>query len=67
MPFFTTSQPSLGSVPQIARGICGDDAVVAYAESGASAKVTRLRGTTWSSPEALTGSSGAGVVGIATR
>jgi hypothetical protein len=66
-PFFTSAQPSLDSTPQIARGICGDDAVVAYAESGASAKVTRLRGTTWSSPEPITGSSGAGVVGIATR
>ncbi len=66
-PFFTSAQPSLNGIPQVARGICGDDAVVAYAESGASAKVTRLRGSSWSTPEALTGTSGAGEVGIATR
>ncbi|MDB4995479.1 MAG: Tetratricopeptide 2 repeat protein [Myxococcaceae bacterium] len=66
-PFFTSAQPSLNGIPQVARGICGDDAVVAYAEASASAKVTRLRGSSWSTPEALTGSSGAGEVGIATR
>ncbi len=66
-PFFAGGQPTLNAKPELARGICGDDAVAVYPEAGAGAKVTRLRGTTWGAPTALPSASGATDVGIATR
>jgi hypothetical protein len=60
------SNPKLPSPPVVAAGVCGDDAVAAYAQGG-SAFVTRLRGSTWSAPETVTGVTGAANVGIATH
>lgn len=56
---------TVDSAPAVARGVCGDDAVVAYAQGGA-IKATRLRGTTWTSAESVTGASGTRVA-IATK
>jgi hypothetical protein len=51
--------------PAIAKGVCGDDAIVVYGSAGQT-KATRLRGTTWAAPEAVTGAAGARVA-VATR
>jgi hypothetical protein len=57
--------PVVDSTPAVARGVCGDDAVVVYASSGA-ILARRLRGTTWSAAESIGGISGSRV-GVATR
>ena len=53
------------SAPAVARGVCGDDAIVVFPTSG-SVKATRLRGTTWTAPAFVTGASGTRVA-VATR
>jgi hypothetical protein len=56
---------SVDSRPAVAKGVCGDDAIAAFA-SGGVVKVVRLRGGTWSAPEVVSGTSGSRVA-IATR
>lgn len=56
---------SVDSAPAVARGVCGDDAIVVYASAG-QVKATRLRGTTWTSPETVSGASGSRVA-VATK
>ena len=56
---------AVDSTPAVAKGVCGDDAVVAYA-SGGVVRVTRLRGTTWTSSESAGTASGRRVA-IATK
>lgn len=58
--------PTLAAPPSIASGVCGDDAVAAYATGGV-VNVVRLSGTTWSSPAAIGGASNMKYVAIATR
>ena len=63
------SQPfaaaNVDSAPAVASGVCGDDAIAAYA-SGGRIFVTRLRGTTWTAPVVVAGLAGTKVA-IATR
>jgi hypothetical protein len=56
---------AVDSAPAVARGVCGDDAIVVYASAG-QVKATRLRGTTWTTAETVTGTSGARVA-VATK
>jgi hypothetical protein len=56
---------AVDSAPAIARGVCGDDAIVVYASAG-QVKATRLRGTTWTASETVTGASGSRVA-VATK
>jgi hypothetical protein len=56
---------AVDSAPAVARGVCGDDAIVVYASAG-QVKATRLRGTTWTAAEPVTGTSGARVA-VATK
>ena len=56
---------TVDSAPAVARGICGDVAIAVFADAG-QVKASRLRGTTWTVPEAVTGASGSRVA-IATR
>lgn len=56
---------AVDSAPAVARGVCGDDAVVVFASSG-QVKATRLRGSTWTTAETVTGTSGARVA-VATK
>jgi hypothetical protein len=56
---------SVDSAPAVAKGVCGDDAIVVFASSG-QVKATRLRSGTWSTPESVSGASGARVA-VATR
>lgn len=57
--------PAVDSAPAIARGVCGDLAVAAYA-TGGTVSVTRLRGTSWSAPVVVPGLTGSRVA-IATK
>lgn len=56
---------AVDSAPAVAKGVCGDDAIVVYA-SGGQVKATRLRGTAWTAPEVVTGATGARVA-VATK
>lgn len=56
---------AVDSAPAVARGVCGDDAIVVYASAG-QVKATRLRGTTWTAAESVTGASGSRVA-VATK
>lgn len=65
---WTPAQPIGGAVtstPAIAKGVCGDAAVIAFAQAGA-IKVTRLRGASWSTPETVPNAVGS-YVAVATR
>ena len=61
------SAPLVESAPAIAPGVCGDDAVVAYAGTGGAVNVTRFAGGSFGAAATVTGTSGAKYVGIATR
>jgi hypothetical protein len=60
-----TGGVSVDSTPRPAKGVCGDDGVIAFA-SGGQVKVVRLRGSTLTAPELVSGASGSRVA-IATR
>lgn len=61
------SGSTLASVPRVAAGICGDDAVATFVLTGGGVKVVRLRGTTWSTEEAVGSISAARFAAVATR
>jgi hypothetical protein len=61
------ANPSVDSLPSVAAGVCGADAVAAYVESGVGVKVTQLSSGMWSSPESVPMSSSAKYVAVATR
>jgi len=61
-----STMPTLAAPPAIASGVCGDDAVAAYATGGV-VNVVRLVGTTWGSPTVISGTSGMKYAAIATR
>jgi len=56
---------AVDSTPAVARGVCGDDAVVAFASGGA-VHVTRLRGATWTPVESVGNATGSRIA-IATK
>lgn len=56
---------AVDSAPAVAKGVCGDDAIVVYASGGA-VKATRLRGPSWTTPETIAGASGSRVA-VVTR
>lgn len=60
-----TGGVAVDTTPRAAKGVCGDDAVIAFASSGA-VKVVRLRGSTLTAPETVLGAAGTRVA-IATR
>lgn len=60
-----TGGVSVDGTPRAAKGVCGDDAVIAFA-SGGQVKVVRLRGSSLTAPELVSGASGSRVA-IATR
>ncbi len=53
-------------VPAVATGVCGDDAIAAFPLTGDNVQVVRLRGATWTAGEAVTATSSATAVAIAT-
>jgi hypothetical protein len=61
------TNPNVDSLPSVATGVCGSDAVVAYVESGAGVKITSLTGSTWSAPEPVPQSSAAKFVAVSTK
>lgn len=70
-PPWTTPQAfpaaAVGSTPQVARGVCGDDAVAVYTTPGAGgARVVSLRAGAWTAPVTV-GASSATYAAIATQ
>jgi hypothetical protein len=57
---------TLGGLPAVAPGACGDDAVVALPMTGGAVKTARLTGGTWSPAVDVTGTAASNVVAIAT-
>jgi hypothetical protein len=62
----TNANPIVLSTPSIAPGVCGADAVVAWAESGGGVKWANFSGGTFGSPQSLAGTSGSTFVAVAT-
>jgi len=60
-----TGGVAVDETPRPAKGVCGDDGVIAFASAG-QVKLVRLRGSALTAPEPVTGASGARVA-IATR
>lgn len=65
-PLVASANPVVLSVPSVARGVCGADAVAAWAEAGG-VRVSTLTGSTWSAPEPVNGTAGASDVAVGTR
>jgi hypothetical protein len=65
-PVLTTNNPSVGSTPSIAPGVCGADAMVAWAESGGGVRVASFAGGAFGAPASVAGTSGAKFVAIGT-
>lgn len=65
-PVVTNANPIVLSVPSVAPGVCGADAVVAWAESGGGVRYAMFTSGAFASPEALAGTSGAKFVAVAT-
>lgn len=65
-PVVTNANPIVLSVPSVAPGVCGADAVVAWAASGGGVKWATFTGGAFSSPQSLAGTSGAKFVAVAT-
>lgn len=64
--FLVSSTTAIASPPTVATGVCGDDAIAAYALAGGAVQVTRLKGTTWSTPESVGALSNLGFASVAT-
>ncbi len=45
-----TSTTTVSTVPAVATGVCGDDAIAALVETNGDVDVTSLQGSTWSAP-----------------
>jgi hypothetical protein len=56
---------TVDSVPAVAKGVCGDDAIAVFA-TGGQIKATRYRSNAWTVPTTVTGASGSRV-SVATR
>jgi len=65
-PVVTNANPSVLSAPSIAPGVCGADAIIAWAESGGGVRWSTFTSGTFSSPQSLAGTSGAKSVAVAT-
>jgi hypothetical protein len=65
-PLVASANPVVLSVPSVAPGTCGADAVAAWAEAGG-VRVSSLTGTAWGAPEAVNGTAGASDVAVGTR
>ncbi len=61
-----TNNPLVESVPSIAPGVCGADAIVAWAESGGGVKTAAFAQGAFAAPVAVSGTSGAKFVAVGT-
>jgi hypothetical protein len=62
----TSGNPTIASVPSIAPGVCGADALIAFAESGGGVAIAPFSGGTFGAPQPVAGTSGAKFVAIGT-
>jgi hypothetical protein len=60
------TNPVVGSVPSIAPGVCGADAIVAWAESGGGVRYASFSAGTFGAPQSVAGTSGAKFVAAGT-
>jgi hypothetical protein len=56
---------TIAATPSLAPGVCGGDAVAAFAQSTGEVDVATLTGSTWSTPLAIAGATGMQAVAIA--
>ncbi len=61
------SSPTVASTPSVATGVCGDDAVIAYAANGGGVELVHLQGGAPLPPVQVSGTTGAQFVAVATR
>jgi len=61
-----SNDPAIASVPSIAPGVCGADALVAFAESGGGVAIAPFSGGAFGAPQPVAGTSGAKFVAIGT-
>lgn len=61
------SKPTIASTPAVALGVCGDDAIVAYAKLGGGVELAHFSGGTFTGPDTVSGTSGATSVAIGTK
>ena len=61
-----SNDPVIASVPSVAPGVCGADALVAFAESGGGVAIAPFSGGTFGAPQPVAGTSGAKFVAIGT-
>ena len=61
-----TGNPTVASTPSIAPGVCGADAIVAWAESGGGVRYASFAGGSFGAPQAVAGTSGAKFVAVGT-
>jgi hypothetical protein len=66
-PLGGVANPAVLSVPAVAPGVCGEDAVAAFVDAAGNVSIAGLRGTAWASRGPLAGISGATHVSVATR
>jgi len=66
-PLVTGTNPTVTAPPQVAQGVCGEDAVAIYPTATTALQVTTLKSGTWSTPAPLAGTSGATFATIATQ
>ena len=65
-PVVTSNNPVVLSTPSAAPGVCGADAVVAWAESGGGVRYATFTSGAFSTPQSLSGTTGAKFVAVAT-
>ncbi len=61
------SNPMIASTPSVALGVCGDDAIVAYAKVGGGVELAHFSGGTFAGPDLVMGTTGATQAAISTR
>ena len=57
MPIGGDAAIAVDSAPSVAKGVCGDDAIIAFSSLGV-VEITRLRGDAWTAPAAVGGAVG---------
>jgi hypothetical protein len=61
------TNPTITSVPSVAAGVCGDDALVAYTKQGGGVEFAHFSGGSFTGPDAVSGTTGTTYVAVATK
>ncbi len=60
-------KPTIASTPSVYPGVCGDEAIVAYAKLSGGVELAHFAGGTFTGPVAVSGTTGATYVAVATK